>query len=96
METPPTRVKPDRRSRSRHASAATPASPLGTDPRYAISSVDISNNIDGQLSWAPGNAPTTAVITDQDTQSGEGYYRVVVSDSVANCTFPCDPRIKNV
>ena len=68
---------------------------VGGDPRYSIHNVGFNGDIEGQLSWAPGNTSTTAVITDTDTSSGSGYYSVVVADSSANCTFTCDPPINH-
>ena len=68
---------------------------LHSDPRYVISNVAISGDIENQLSWQPGTSPTSVVITDSDNQTGDGYYNVTVSDTTANCTFPCDPGISN-
>lgn len=69
---------------------------LQSDPRYRISNVVFSGDVEGQLSWQPGDAPTSAVITDSDTETGEGTFCVSVVDTSANCTFSCDPTIKNV
>jgi hypothetical protein len=68
---------------------------IGTDGRYEISNVEFSGDIDNQLSWRQGPTAKTAVITDTDTSSGNGYYRVIGRDTTANCTFPCDPPIKH-
>lgn len=68
---------------------------VGSDPRYTISNVSFSGDIENQLSWQHGATGNIAVITDTDTSSGSGYYRVTVTDSTANCTFPCDPPIVN-
>ena len=78
------------------AGSATITVSLHSDSRYSISTVGISGDIENQLSWQPvANSTTSVVITDTDTSSGSGYYCVVVSDSTANCTFPCDPLIVN-
>lgn len=68
---------------------------IGGDPRYSISNVSFSGDIESQLSWQQGASNTIAVITDTDTSSGSGYYSVIGHDSTANCTFPCDPPISN-
>ena len=69
---------------------------IQSDPRYTISNVVFSGDVESQLSWQPGASPTSAVITDSDTETGDGTFCVSVSDTTANCTFPCDPTIKNV
>jgi len=64
------------------------------DPRYRISDVTFTGDIESQLSWQQ-QTPTTIVITDSDTSTGEGEYSVVITDTSAGCTLPCDPPIKN-
>ncbi|MBB6599581.1 hypothetical protein [Luteimonas sp. MC1825] len=68
---------------------------VGLDPRYQVDRVDFTGDIESQLSWAAGPSPRIAVITDSDTSSGDGAYAVIVKDTTANCTLPCDPPIKN-
>jgi hypothetical protein len=69
---------------------------VGTDPRYTINGVAFSGDIENQLSApTPAAGATSIVITDSDAASGSGYYSVDVSDTTANCTFVCDPRITN-
>ena len=68
---------------------------VGSDPRYQISNVVFSGDIEGQLSWQPGTPATVVTIVDSDTSTGSGHYSITVSDSTANCTFPCDPEIVN-
>lgn len=68
---------------------------VGGDPRYQIRGVQFSGDIQSQLTWQQGPSAAVAVITDSDTSSGDGEYSVVVADTTANCTFPCDPPIKN-
>lgn len=69
---------------------------LNSDSRYQISGVVISGDIEGQLSSQPaGDSKTSVVITDSDSATGSGYYSITVSDTTANCTFPCDPDIIN-
>ena len=65
------------------------------DPRYRICSVAFSGDVESQLSWQPGDSPTSAIITDSDTETGEGTFCVSIADTTANCTFACDPTIKN-
>lgn len=80
---------------SRGAGSRTITVQIGTDPRYTVSNVTFTGDIENQLSWAHGASSTIAVITDTDTSSGSGYYSVICSDGTANCTFPCDPPIIN-
>jgi len=68
---------------------------VGTDPRYTITGVVISGDIESQLTWVSGTAPTNVVIKDSDSQTGSGYYSITVTDSTADCTLPCDPEITN-
>lgn len=70
---------------------------LYSDPRYQITGVVITGDIEHQLSSEMvANSTTSIIITDSDTSSGSGYYNVTVSDTTANCTFGCDPQITNV
>jgi len=68
---------------------------LHSDPRYIIQTIVISDDVENQLTWQPGGTPTTASVTDSDSQSGSGYYQVMISDTMAVCNFPCDPRVTN-
>ncbi|MBJ6980892.1 MULTISPECIES: hypothetical protein [unclassified Luteimonas] len=68
---------------------------VGPDARYEVTRVDFSGDIESQLSWAVGSSPRVVVITDRDTSTGEGDYVVIVKDTSADCTVPCDPPIKN-
>lgn len=78
------------------AGSATITVSLHSDSRYTISAVNISGDIENQLSSLPvSNGATSVVITDSDSSSGSGYYNIVVSDNTAGCTFPCDPIITN-
>ncbi len=70
---------------------------LYSDPRYQISDVVITGDIEDQLSSEPvANSSTSVIITDSDTSTGSGYYKIIVSDTTANCTIACDPVISNV
>lgn len=68
---------------------------VGGDPRYVIDSIAFSGTDIRDLSWAPGANPHIGVITDLDVHDADDYYSVQVLDTVANCTFTCDPQIKN-
>lgn len=68
---------------------------MQSDPRYRIDNVVFSGDVESQLSWQPGSSPTSVVITDSDTETGRGTYCISVTDTSANCTFPCDPEIVN-
>ena len=67
---------------------------LDSDQRYSIEGVNFSDDPYNQLTWR-GNAPTTGVITDANTEVENAHYSVTVADSTADCTFPCDPMIDN-
>ncbi len=68
---------------------------VGTDGRYKISDITFTGDIQNQLTRLVTLNSNTATITDSDTSTGDGYYSVIVSDTTANCTFACDPPIKN-
>lgn len=69
---------------------------VGGDPRYQVNNVGFGPDPGQQLSWAWGDNRTIAVITDTDTSTEDSSYSVTVFDTMANCTFPCDPQIRNV
>jgi hypothetical protein len=64
------------------------------DSRYVISDVTFNNDV-GDLSWAFGATAYIAVITDTDLDNENAYYSVIVRDTTAGCTMPCDPDITN-
>ena len=68
---------------------------VGGDPRYKITDVTFTGDIQNQLSRVVSPNGYTAVITDTDTSTGDGYYSVIIIDTTANFTFACDPTIKN-
>jgi hypothetical protein len=68
---------------------------VSADPRYVIREVTFTGNV-GDLSWAFGASAYIAVITDTDLDNENGYYSVLVADTTAGCTLPCDPPIKNI
>lgn len=68
---------------------------VGGDPRYVIDSITFSGDTHGDLSWAHGATPNTAVITDTNVDNENASYGVIVKDTSANCTFVCDPPITN-
>ena len=79
------------------AGSATITVSMHSDSRYVISAVKISGDIENQLSSPPVPAGATSiVITDTDSSSGSGYYKIVVTDTTAGCTFLCDPIITNI
>jgi hypothetical protein len=65
-----------------------------TDTRYQFQSISFVNDPNQQLS-TQGNAPRTRVINDSCTAELDGSYKVLVVDTTANTTIPCDPTIKN-
>lgn len=66
---------------------------LNSDSRYTITNITFNPTSD-QLS-TQGNAPTSRVIIDTAVAAGTFKYTVIVNDSSANCTIPCDPQIRN-
>ena len=62
--------------------------------RYRIAAVTFDGELDEQLSWR-GSAPRTGVLTDRNSAPGNGHYHVLVRDTAAGCTVPCDPMICN-
>lgn len=77
------------------AGTATITVTISADPRFTVDHVEISGDIENQLTTAPGATVYSTVITDTDTQTGSGYFKLVVSDTSVGCTFPCDPRINH-
>ena len=70
---------------------------VGGDPRYQVNSVAFGPDPGNQLTWVwDPSTRTVAVITDSDTQSEDSSYSIFVIDTTANCTFRCDPPIKNI
>ena len=65
-----------------------------TDTRYQFQSISFVNDPNQQLS-TQGNAPRTRVVNDKCTDVLDGSYKVLVMDTTANTTIPCDPTIKN-
>lgn len=68
---------------------------VGGDPRYMVDSIGFGNDVGHDLSWHFGETSQSATITDTDLDNEDAYYNVVVKDSTANCTFTCDPPLKN-
>lgn len=69
---------------------------LESDSRYQIAGVLFSGAAGPNLSTQPAaNTTTSLIINDTDTSPGSAYYKITVSDSVANCTFDCDPEVDN-
>ena len=66
---------------------------LDSDARYTIDAVTFDDP-KSQLSWR-GNAPRNGVLTDRNSAPGNGHYHVLVRDTAAGCTVPCDPMICN-
>jgi hypothetical protein len=68
----------------------------GTDARYQFvgNAVSFQNDPQSQLS-THGNASRTRVINDSCNAALDGSYKVLVTDTTANTTIPCDPVIKN-
>ena len=69
---------------------------LQSDPRYTINTVGFTGDTNNQLSLVSNpHAQTTATIQNLNSVVQTANYKVTVSDSTANCTFPCDPQIIN-
>lgn len=65
---------------------------LNSDSRYTISNITF-NPTSNQLS--SNGSGTTRTIIDTAVATGTFKYTVIVNDSDANCTIPCDPQIIN-
>jgi hypothetical protein len=61
---------------------------------FKIQSIAVSGDTGGQLTYEIFDN-THAAIYDMDTRTESAYYKVNVTDTTANCTFPCDPPIVN-
>ncbi len=68
---------------------------LHSDPRYTINDVTFKDDTNSQLSYPNPDAGKTATIQDKNTVAQQAQYKVVVKDSTANATVPCDPMIIN-
>lgn len=68
---------------------------LHSDPRYTINDVTFKDDTNNQLSYPNPNAGKTATIQDRNTVAQTAEYKVVVKDSTANATVPCDPKVIN-
>ncbi|MEO6104544.1 MAG: hypothetical protein ABIP44_13040 [Pseudoxanthomonas sp.] len=67
---------------------------VGGDPRYSITNITF-NPADSQFTWHAGGQAKVAVIVDTATAVATVKYTVIVTDSTAHCTVPCDPMIQN-
>lgn len=69
---------------------------LVADARYQFvgACITFENDPNNQLSTA-GNAPRTRVVNDTCTAALDGQYKALVTDTTANTTIQCDPRIVN-
>ena len=66
-------------------------------PRYAIGSVCFSGQLSKtarELTWCR-HGPNSGAVVDRNTVGGKGHYHVLVHDTAAGCTVPCDPMIAN-
>mgnify|MGYP003493260219 CR=1 FL=1 len=70
---------------------------VGSDPRYTVYNVTFTGDTAGDMSWTWGNIPLNnqAIIADTDTSNEDAYYSVIIQDRTAQCTFACDPPLKN-
>ena len=68
---------------------------VGGDPRYSITNITF-NPADSQFTWHAGGNAKVAVIVDTAVAIATVKFTVIVADSIANCTVPCDPMIKNI
>jgi len=67
---------------------------VGGDPRYSITNITF-NPTDSQFTWHAGGNARVAVIIDTAATVASVKYTVIVTDSTAHCTVPCDPMIQN-
>jgi hypothetical protein len=67
---------------------------MTADQRYQINAVNFVNDDQHQLTWA-GNGNYGGSIVDANTQVETAKYTIVISDTTAGCTVPCDPTVQN-
>jgi hypothetical protein len=68
---------------------------LDTDQqRFQLADIQFFGDTQNQLTWN-GTSNKVGTITDQNTQVETASYTVIVTDTQANTTIPCDPMIKN-
>jgi len=67
---------------------------LTADQRYQIDSVDFVDDDQHQLTWE-GSGNRAGTIIDANTMVETAEYTIVITDTDANCTIPCDPNIIN-
>lgn len=70
---------------------------LVADARYQFvgqNCITFVNDPNGQLS-THGNATRSRVVNDSCTAALDGQYKVLVTDTSANATIACDPRVIN-
>ncbi len=69
---------------------------LVADSRYKFvdDCITFVNDHNDQLSTS-GKAPRTRVVNDKCTAALDGQYKALVTDTTANTTIQCDPRIIN-
>lgn len=67
---------------------------LNGSTEFRIADIQFSGDSAGQLTYQIVDN-MHATIYDVDTHSENAYYKVIVSDTTANCSFPCDPPIDN-
>ncbi len=65
------------------------------DARYQIQSVTLEGAASHDFSVTGGSDPRSRTINDTDTDVDSVEYSVLVLDTVAKCTIPCDPQIRN-
>lgn len=70
---------------------------VAADARYQLvgqNCITFTGDKHAQLS-THGNAPRSRVIHDSCTAALDGQYKVLVTDTTANATVACDPRVVN-
>lgn len=67
---------------------------VGSDARYTVDSVKISNDPGGDITWSSSGKVATLNDSAKDAEENI-YYTITVRDSVAGTKFICDPKIKN-
>lgn len=65
------------------------------DARYDITSCSFQNDVANQLTWN-GSSTKAGSIVDANTAVENAEYTLLITDTTANCTIPCDPPVKNV
>lgn len=64
--------------------------------RYSIDRIEFAGEGMEQFTWDKAGNPHVAIIKNKNIAAAAVKYTTIVNDSIGECSFPCDPLIKNV